>query len=144
MKTFMPKKGDVERTWHVVDLDGKVLGRAAARIAMVLRGKHKPQFTPHVDTGDFVVVINAAKVRVTGQKERDKLYHKIGRMVGHVKERSVGQMREKHPERIIEKAVRGMLPKNRLGRAQFRKLKVYSGPEHPHAAQNPVVLDVEA
>ena len=144
MKTYMPKPGEVERAWHVVDLDGKVLGRAATRIAMVLRGKHKPQFAPHVDTGDFVVVINANKVRLTGAKETKKMYFKVGRKVGHLIEKTAAEMRKKHPERIIALAVKNMLPKNRLGRAHFRKLKIYAGPDHPHSAQNPQVLNVEA
>lgn len=144
MKTYMPKKGEVERKWYLIDLDGQVLGRAAAQIATLLRGKHKPQFTPHVDTGDFVVAINASKVRLTGKKATDKIYHKVGRKLGHVKETSAGEMRERNPRRLIEQAVKGMLPRNRMGRAQIKKLKVYGEGEHPHQAQQPKPYDKKA
>ncbi|MGD8718617.1 MAG: 50S ribosomal protein L13 [Candidatus Zixiibacteriota bacterium] len=141
-KTFIPKKDDIEQRWFVVDADGKVLGRLATRVAQIVRGKEKPYFTPHLDTGDFVIVINADKIRVTGNKLRDKTYYRHSGYVGHLKEASLGQLMERKPEWVILHAVRGMLPKNRLGRKLLKKVKVYRGPNHPHAAQNPQTLDV--
>jgi large subunit ribosomal protein L13 len=131
-----------ERRWFVVDADGMVLGRLATRVASVLRGKTKPTFVPHLDCGDFVVIVNADKIRLTGNKEQAKVYSRHSGFPGGIKQVTVAQMRERHPERIIEAAVTGMLPKNRLGRALATKLKVYAGPEHPHAAQNPQPLKV--
>ena len=137
MKTVSAKKEDVQREWYVVDATGQTLGRLATRVATVLRGKHKPIFTPHVDTGDFVVVINAEKVKLTGKKNDDKLYHYHTGWVGGIVTRTAKQLRAQRPERLIENAVQGMLPKNVLGRAMGKKLKVYAGGEHPHAAQQP-------
>lgn len=142
MKTFSAKPETVKRDWYVIDADNKVLGRLATEIARRLRGKHKPEYTPHVDTGDYIVVINAEKVAVTGNKETDKMYHHHTGYPGGLKSISLDKQRSKAPERIIEAAVRGMLPKNSLGRAMFRKLKVYAGPEHNHAAQQPKQLDL--
>ena len=141
-RTFIPKESDIERRWFVVDAEGKVLGRLATRIAQVVRGKEKVYFTPHLDTGDFVVVVNADKVRVTGKKEDDKIYYRHSGYVGHLKKTTLGQMLARKPEWVIMHAVRGMLPKNRLGRKLLKKVKVYRGPNHPHAAQNPQPLDV--
>ncbi len=140
MKTQSFTKNDTGRAWFVVDAEGKVLGRLATEIAKVLRGKHKPQFTPHADVGDYVVVINAEKIRVTGKKETDKKYYRHSGWVGGLKSASVGEVRASHPERIIESAVWGMIPKGPLGRQMFSKLKVYAGTEHPHEAQNPQEL----
>ncbi|MDD5557347.1 MAG: 50S ribosomal protein L13 [bacterium] len=140
MKTYMAKKDEVRPVWHLVDADGKVLGRLATRIAGLLRGKDRPTFTPHVDTGDFVVVVNAAKVRLTGKKEEQKVYTRYTGYPGGLRVEPIKRVRERHPERIIERAVAGMMPKSRLGRAMCRKLKVYAGPDHPHAAQRPVPL----
>ncbi|MEO0812550.1 MAG: 50S ribosomal protein L13 [Myxococcota bacterium] len=137
MKTVSAKKEDIQRDWYVIDATNQTLGRLATRVATVLRGKHKPIFTPHVDTGDFVVVINAEKVKLTGKKNEDKLYHYHTGWVGGVVTRTAKQLREQRPERLIENAVHGMLPKNVLGRAMGKKLKVYAGGEHPHAAQKP-------
>jgi len=142
MKTFSAKPAEVERDWYVIDATGKTLGRMAAEIARRLRGKHKPEYTPHVDTGDYVVVINAEKVHVTGNKVKDKLYRRYTGYVGGLKTVPFEKMVESHPERIIQTAVKGMLPKNPLGRAMFRKLKVYAGPEHQHTAQQPKPLEV--
>lgn len=141
-KTFIPKEKDIERRWFVVDADGKVLGRLATRIAQVVRGKEKAYFTPHLDTGDFVVVVNAAKVRVTGEKRADKTYYRHSGYVGHLKSATLGRVMARRPEWVILHAVRGMLPKNRLGRKLLKKVKVYRGPHHPHAAQNPRPLEV--
>lgn len=140
MKTLHKKSGMVERNWYIVDANGLVLGRLATRIATVLRGKHKAIFSPHLDTGDFVVVINADKVRLTGKKEEQKEYFRHTGYPGGGKFTSVAEMRAKHPERIIEHAVKGMLPKGPLGRQQFKKLKVYTGSDHPHEAQQPQPL----
>jgi large subunit ribosomal protein L13 len=140
MKTFLAKKEDVQPKWFVVDASGQVLGRLAVRIANVLRGRHKPTYTPHVDTGDFVVVINAEKVVLTGKKEDQNEYMSFSGFVGGERHRSLAEVRARHPEFIIEHAVRGMLPKNRLARRMFTKLKVYAGSEHPHAAQDPQPL----
>ena len=142
MKTFSAKPAEVKRDWFVVDADGKTLGRLASEIARRLRGKHKPEYTPHVDTGDYIVVVNAEKVRVTGNKEKDKIYHRHTGYIGHLKSVSLGKLRGTHPERIIQNAVKGMLPKNPLGRAMFRKLKVYKGSEHSHQAQQPKELNI--
>lgn len=139
MKTYLPKHDPDARKWQVFDADGAVLGRLAVKIADALRGKDKPTFTPHLDTGDFVVVINAEKVRLTGKKETDKTYMTYSGWKGGEKYRTVEQIRAQHPERLIVHAVKGMIPKNRLGRRLLTKLKVYAGPTHPHAAQQPVV-----
>ncbi len=141
MKTYMLKKAEVENDWHVVDADGLVLGRLASKVAQVIRGKHKPTFTPHMDGGDFVVVINAEKVRLTGRKMEQKQYFRHTGYIGNEKFTPVAKMLETHPERVIEKAVFGMLPKGTLGRQVLRKkLKVYAGPRHPHEAQRPTPL----
>jgi len=142
MKTFTAKAETVQRDWFLVDAAGKTLGRLSSELARRLRGKHKPVFTPHVDTGDYLVVINAEKIHVTGNKLQDKKYHRFTGYIGNLKTQSLQQMLDKHPERAIEIAVKGMLPKNPLGRATYRKLKVYAGPNHPHAAQQPQALDL--
>jgi len=142
MKTYNAKPETVKRDWYVVDADGKTLGRMAAEIAHRLRGKHKPEYTPHVDTGDYIIVINAEKIAVTGRKETDKKYYHHTGYPGGIKETTLGKLRGRAPARIIEKAIKGMLPKNPLGRAMYRKLKVYSGSKHEHAAQQPQVLDI--
>ena len=144
MKTVSMRPQDVERSWWVIDAEGKTLGRLATEVARRLRGKHKAEYTPHVDTGDYIIVVNAEKVRVTGNKETGKVYWRHSGYPGGIKGTTVGQMRETHPERMIEKAVKGMLPKNPLGRAMYRKLKVYAGAEHPHSAQQPQVLELSA
>ena len=142
MKTLSMRAQDVRRAWYVVDAENQTLGRLASAIAIRLRGKHKPEYTPHVDTGDYVIVINADKVHVTGNKEAGKIYHRHSGYPGGIKSTSLGKLRTTHPERIIEKAVKGMLPRNPLGRAVFRKLKVYAGPTHPHASQQPEPLNI--
>lgn len=142
MKTFSAKPAEVQHNWYVVDAAGKTLGRLASEIARRLRGKHKPEYTPHVDTGDYIVVVNAAQVRVTGRKTTDKMYHRYTGYPGNLKSMNFEQMRQKAPERIIELAVKGMLPRNPLGRAMFRKLKVFAGPEHRHTAQQPQPLEI--
>jgi len=142
MKTFSAKAHEVNRDWYVVDAEGKTLGRLASEIARRLRGKHKPIYTPHVDTGDYIIVVNADKVHVTGRKATDKIYYHHTGYIGSLKSASFEQMQEKAPGRVIELAVKGMLPKNPLGRAMFRKLKVYGGPDHQHAAQQPKSLDI--
>lgn len=142
MKTVSTRPQDVDRTWFVVDAEDKTLGRLATEIARRLRGKHKPEYTPHVDTGDYIVVVNAEKVRVTGNKFNDKMYYRHSGYPGGIKEMNFKDMQDRHPERIVEKAVKGMLPRNPLGRAMFKKLKVYSGAEHPHAAQQPQPLEI--
>lgn len=142
MKTYLPKANVDERKWHVIDAEGVVLGRLAARVATILRGKNKPIFTPHMDTGDFVVVINAEKVRLTGNKETDKVYMSYSGWKGGERYRTVSELRAKHPDRLITHAVKGMIPKNRLGRSLITKLKVYRGGEHPHSAQKPAPLAV--
>src|SRR5690606_12270833 len=142
MKTFSAKNETVQRDWYLVDAEGKTLGRLASELARRLRGKHKPVYTPHVDTGDYIVVINAEKVAVTGTKLQDKMYHRFTGHIGNLKTESLAQALERHPERVIETAVKGMLPKNPLGRAMYRKLKVYAGAEHPHAAQQPQPLEI--
>ena len=136
MKTYLPKVAEIERTWYVADAEDRILGRLATRIADVLRGKHKPSFTPHLDCGDFVVVVNAAKVKLTGNKDTQKIYQDYSGYMGGLKEQTADVIRRRHPERLIKAAVWGMMPKGRLGRAQFRKLKVYAGSDHPHQAQN--------
>jgi large subunit ribosomal protein L13 len=142
MKTFSAKPAEVKRDWYLVDAAGKTLGRLSTELARRLRGKHKAEYTPHVDTGDFLIVINAEKVRVTGNKEQDKIYYKHTGYIGNMKSVSLGKLRQTHPERIIETAVKGMLPKNPLGRAMFKKLKVYSGEIHGHQAQQPKLLEI--
>jgi large subunit ribosomal protein L13 len=139
-KSYSAKPGEIERQWFVVDLDGQILGRAATEIAKILRGKNKPQFTPHVDTGDFVIAVNADKVKLTGKKLADKKYHRHSGYIGSVKTNTAGELLRTHPDRVLRAAVRGMLPKNTLGRSLLKKLKIYAGPEHPHAAQQPAVL----
>lgn len=143
MKTLSARPQDVQHDWYVVDADNQTLGRLAAAVARRLRGKHKPSYTPHVDTGDYIVVVNAEKVRVTGKKHTDKIYYRHSGYPGGIKAARFEEMIEKHPERVIEKAVRGMLPRNPLGRAVFRKLKVYAGSEHPHSAQQPKPLQLQ-
>src|ERR1041385_966675 len=142
MKTYLPKVNLDQRKWHVIDADGVVLGRLAAQVADILRGKNKPVFTPHLDAGDFVVVVNAEKVRVTGKKETNKRYMTYSGWKGGEKYTSVAELRARHPEMLIMRAVRGMIPKNRLGRVLMTKLKVYKGKEHPHAAQQPAALKI--
>lgn len=142
MKTFSAKPEAVKRSWYIIDAKGKTLGRMASRIAMILRGKHKPEFTPHVDTGDFVIVINAAEAKVTGNKEQDKLYYRHSQFPGGITQMNYTQLLAKHPTRAISFAIKGMLPKNSLGRAMFSKLKVYPGAEHPHIAQQPETIEV--
>ncbi len=142
MKTFSAKPETVKRDWFVIDATDKILGRLCTEIARRLRGKHKPEFTPHVDTGDYIIVINAEKVRVTGKKETDKVYYHHTGYPGGIKSITLDKLRAKAAERIIETAVKGMLPKNSLGHAMYRKLKVYTGADHKHAAQQPIALDV--
>ena len=142
MKTFIAKNETVQRDWYVVDAEGKTLGRLAAELARRLRGKHKPVYTPHVDTGDYLVVVNAEKIVVTGKKLQDKMYYRFTGYVGNLKSETLAQALERHPERVLEIAVKGMLPKNTLGRDMYRKLKVYAGPNHPHAAQQPQALEL--
>ena len=142
MKTYIAKSETVQRDWYLVDASGKTLGRLAAELAHRLRGKHKPVYTPHVDTGDYLVVVNAEKIAVTGNKLQDKMYHRFTGYIGNLKSETLGQALERHPERVLEIAVKGMLPKGPLGGAMDRKLKDYSGSEHPHAAQQPQPLDI--
>ena len=144
MKTYSAKPLEVERKWYLIDAEGEILGRLATRVANILRGKNKPEYTPNVDTGDFVIVINADKVLVSGKKETDKIYYHHTGYPGGLKSASVKELREKDARLLIEKAVKGMLQHNTLGDTQFTKLKVYNGPEHPHAAQKPIVLEKEA
>lgn len=136
-KTYSPKPADVERSWHVVDAEGVPLGRLSSAVAQLLTGKHKPMYAPHVDTGDFVIVINAEKTVLTGRKEEHKIYYRHSGRPGNLLSETAAELRQRRPARMIELAVRGMLPKNRLGRRQLRKLKVYAGTEHPHQAQQP-------
>jgi large subunit ribosomal protein L13 len=143
MKTYQATSQDRERTWYLVDAEGKTLGRLATQIADVLRGKRKPTYTPHVDVGDFVIVVNAAKVAVTGNKREGKRYWRHSGYPGGIRSRTLGELLERRPEEVIRRAVKGMLPRNRLARAQLRKLKVYAGPEHPHQAQKPETLDIQ-
>ena len=149
MKTYLPKIDKLNRTideqprkWHIIDADGAVLGKVATKAANLLRGKNKPAFTPHLDTGDFVVVINAEKVVLTGKKETEKVMTTYSGYRGGLKKFSPADVRAKHPERLVEKAVKGMIPRNRLGRQIFKKLKVYAGPDHPHKAQTPAALEL--
>ncbi len=142
MKTFMLKKEEVKRNWYLVDASGKTLGRLASKIAVLLMGKHKKDYTPHVDNGDFVVVINAEKIHVTGKKLEKKIYYKHTGYMGHLKETPLKDMLAKKPEEVIRLAVRGMLPKNRLRDRRMKRLKVYAGPEHPHQAQNPQKIEL--
>jgi large subunit ribosomal protein L13 len=134
---------EVERNWYVLDASGKVLGRAASQVASILRGKRKRTYTPHIDDGDFVIVVNAAQVELTGRKRENKLYHRHSGYPGGIRSVTAGRLLEKHPDRLFESVVRGMLPKNPLGRKMLKKLKVYSGPDHPHAAQKPVQLEID-
>ncbi|HYE37580.1 50S ribosomal protein L13 [Methylocaldum sp.] len=142
MKTFSAKPAEVKRDWYVIDAEGKTLGRLSTEIARRLRGKHKAEYTPHVDTGDYIIVVNAEKVRVTGNKEQDKIYYKHTGYIGNMKSVALGKLRGTYPERIIQTAVKGMLPRNPLGRAMFSKLKVYAGPTHNHQAQQPKLLEI--
>lgn len=142
MTTMSAKPAEVRRAWYLIDAEGKTLGRLATECARRLRGKHKPQYTPHVDTGDYLVIVNAEKVRVTGNKLDDKMYHRHTGYIGHLRSTSLKDMLARHPERVIEIAVKGMLPHNPLGRAMFKKLKVYAGPTHRHEAQQPQPLDI--
>ena len=144
MKTFSAKPAEVRRDWYVVDATNKTLGRLSTEIAHRLRGKHKPVYTPHVDTGDYIVVVNAEKVRVTGNKLKDKMYHHHTGYIGNLKSIPLQKMLDEHPERVIEKAVKGMLPRGPLGREMYAKLRVFAGPDHPHAAQQPIPLEVNA
>ena len=137
MKSYIAKPAEVERKWYVIDAEDKTLGKIAAEVASILRGKKKPIYTPHVDTGDYVIVINAEKVRVTGKKDEQKIYKSHSGYPGGLKETTLRELRAKKPEEIIRHAVKGMMPKGKLGRQMFKKLKVYAGPEHPHTAQNP-------
>jgi large subunit ribosomal protein L13 len=143
-KTWNAKPGEVDRLWYVVDAEGQTLGRLATRIADTLRGKHKAQYTPHVDTGDFVVVVNAEKIAVTGKKLDEKLYHRHSGYPGGLRTRTLREQLDRRPTEVLRKAVKGMLPRNRLSRAQLTKLKIYAGPEHPHEAQDPKPLPEEA
>lgn len=143
MKTYYAKPGEVEREWLLIDATGLTLGRLATKVATILRGKNKPQYTPHVDTGDFVIVTNASKIKMTGTKAEKKTYYHHTGYVGGLKSETFEEAMAKHPERVVEKAVQGMLPKNTLGHQQALKLKVYAGPDHPHAAQNPRKITLE-
>ncbi|MCO4812081.1 MAG: 50S ribosomal protein L13 [Gammaproteobacteria bacterium] len=144
MNTFSAKPAEVRRDWYVVDATNKTLGRLSTEIARRLRGKHKPEYTPHVDTGDYIVVVNCEKVRVTGNKLKDKMYHHHTGYVGNLKSIPLEKLLDEHPERVIEKAVKGMMPRGPLGRQMFSKLRVFAGPEHTHAAQQPIPLEVNA
>lgn len=144
VKTYIPKKTEIERKWFIVDAEGQTLGRLATRIASILRGKHKPMYTPHLDTGDYVIVINAEKIEVTGNKGRDKMYYRHSRYPGGLRSLSFDEMIDKHPERVIRLAVKGMMPSNALGRSMMSKLKIYAGSEHPHAGQQPETLSIES
>ena len=145
MRTYSPKPGEVARTWHVIDAEDVVLGRLASNVATLLRGKHKPTFAPHVDTGDFVIIVNAEKIVLTGRKRENKVYRHHTGYIGGIKERTARSILEgKFPQRIVEKAIERMLPRGPLARVQLGNLRVYAGPEHPHAAQNPEKLDVGA
>lgn len=139
-KSYSAKPGEVEQNWFVVDVEGQILGRVATQIAMILRGKHKPQFTPHTDTGDYVIAVNAEKIKLTGSKLVKKTYYRHSGYIGNLKEISAGKQMQQHPDRVLRSAVQGMLPKTTLGKAQLKKLKIYAGPEHPHEAQKPAPL----
>lgn len=141
-RTYSPTPGDIERSWYVVDATDVPLGRLASEVAQILRGKHKPTYAPHMDGGDFVIVVNAAKVHVSGNKEIEKIYFRHSGYPGGLRAETLTEVRRKYPERIVEAAIRGMIPKNRLGRQIYRKLKVYGGPDHPHQPQRPEVLDL--
>jgi large subunit ribosomal protein L13 len=143
MSTYIPKPAEIDRKWHVIDAKGAVLGKVAVKAAMVLAGKHKATYTPFIDVGDHVIVINAAQISVSGRKETEKLYHYHTGYLGHLKTSSVAEVREKHPERLIEEAIKGMLPKTRMGRAMYTKLKDYAGDKHPHQSQKPQPLAVK-
>lgn len=143
MKTYMQRKEDVVRDWYVVDAEGETLGRLASKVANVLRGKHKPTYTPHVDGGDYVIVVNAEKVILTGNKLNNKIYYNHSRYTGGLRERTAKEMVEKYPVEMVERAVKGMLPKGRLGRQMYKKLFVYAGENHPHSAQQPKALEVK-
>jgi large subunit ribosomal protein L13 len=140
--TYSPKPGDITHAWHVIDATDVVLGRLAVQAATLLRGKHKPTYAPHMYTGDFVVIINAEKIAVSGNKRTDKFVYRHSGYPGGLRQRSVGEMIDKHPDRLVEQAVKGMLPHNRLGRAMGKKLKVYAGPDHPHSAQKPTTFEI--
>ena len=142
-KTYTPKSSEIDRQWFVVDAEGQILGRLAARVASTLRGKHKPTYAPHMDTGDFVVVVNADKVRLTGRKEDQKIYYRHSGRPGSLQQETARHLRSRRPIKLVENAVKGMLPKNRLGRQLYRKLKVYAGPDHPHQSQKPAVLEID-
>jgi len=142
MNTFSAKPAEVRRDWFVVDATGKTLGRLSTEIASRLRGKHKPEYTPHVDTGDYIVVVNAEKIRVTGNKVKDKMYHHHTGYIGNLKSKSLETMLEEHPERVLQTAVKGMLPKNPLGRQMLKKLRIFAGAEHTHQAQQPQALEI--
>ena len=142
MRTYSPKPGEVTRAWHVIDAEDVVLGRLATQVATLLRGKHKPTFAPHVDTGDFVIIVNAGKVALTGNKRDQKFAYRHSGYPGGLRKRSFGELLDTRPDRLLEKVVKGMLPKNKLGRAQGKKLKVYAGPDHPHAAQQPKPFEI--
>ena len=144
MKTYVATPSERERNWLVVDATGKTLGRLATQLADALRGKRKPEYTPHIDTGDFVIVVNAEKISVTGNKRSEKLYHRHSGYPGGLKTRTLNDMLERRPEEVIRHAVKGMLPRNRLARRQITKLKVYAGPDHPHAAQKPTPMEIES
>jgi large subunit ribosomal protein L13 len=142
VRTYSPKPGEVARTWHVIDAEDVVLGRLASNVATLLRGKHKPTFAPHIDTGDFVIIVNAEKVVLTGNKRDQAFAYRHSGYPGGLRKQSFGDLLDTRPERLLEKVVKGMLPKNKLGRAQGKKLKVYAGPEHPHAAQQPKPFEI--
>jgi len=142
VRTYSPKPGEVDRTWHVIDAEDVVLGRLATHVATLLRGKHKPTFAPHMDTGDFVVIVNAEKVVLTGNKRDQAFAYRHSGYPGGLRKQSFGELLDTKPERLLEKVVKGMLPKNKLGRAQGKKLKVYAGPDHPHAAQQPKPFEI--
>lgn len=142
MPTYSPKASEIQRAWHVVDAEGMVLGRLATEVARILRGKHKPTYTPHADCGDFVVIVNADKLQLTGNKLRDKLYYRHSGYLGGIKSLTAGEMVDKNPARVIELAIKGMLPRGPLGRQMLKKLKVYAGPDHPHAAQQPKHIEL--
>ena len=143
MKTFMQRKEDVQRDWYVVDANGETLGRLASKVACILRGKHKPTYTPHVDGGDYVIIVNAEKVVLTGNKLNGKIYYNHSRYTGGLRERTAKEMVEKYPVEMVERAVKGMLPKGRLGRQMYKKLFVYAGENHPHTAQQPKTLEIK-
>jgi len=142
MKTFSAKPQEVQPSWYLVNAEGQTLGRLASQIASRLRGKHKPEYTPHVDTGDYIVVVNAEKIRVTGRKLKDKMYYKHTGYIGNLKKESLGHLMQRAPEKALERAVKGMLPRNPLGRQMFKKLRVFSGTEHSHQAQQPALLEL--